>query len=213
MKKKSVICNTFDQPFHQLLKNLQLLPQKCTVALQWIKAHCGVLGNERADCLAKSGSKGVKRLSTSTYQNAKTMLWTVKDPSGEKPLENATPLQTSSIICWNMSRPLYWCCKMATVPYEHTWSKMAYGLCILRLQRSTADSPPYLPGPFPLVATETVMAAGWDNHQQAVGNGRKPVPHHPVPGSMWTTGLSRAEWLQKNWKLIKSESKQLSGQH
>ena len=59
---------------HQLLKDLQLLPHECTVVLQWIPAHCGISGNERADRLAKSGSKQLQPLSTSTYQEDKIML-------------------------------------------------------------------------------------------------------------------------------------------
>ena len=42
--------------------------------LQWIPAHCGIPGNERADRLAKSGSKQLQPMSTSTYQEAKTLL-------------------------------------------------------------------------------------------------------------------------------------------
>ena len=73
-----------------------------------------------------------------------------------------------------------------------------HGLCTLRLQRSGTDGPSHLPGLFYLVATETpIMAAGWVNHQQAVGNGGRPAPHHPISGNMWTEGLSRADSLQK----------------
>ena len=39
------------------------------------------------------------------------------------------------------------------------------------------------------------MAAGRVNHQQAVGNGGRPAPHHP--GNMWTEGLSTADRPQK----------------
>ena len=66
--------NTPDQPIQQLLKDLQLLPHECTVVQQWIPAHCGIPGNERADRLAKSGSKQLQLRSTSTYQEAKTLL-------------------------------------------------------------------------------------------------------------------------------------------
>ena len=32
---------------------------------------------------------------------------------------------------------------------------------------------------------------------QAVGNGGRPAPHHPIPGNMWTEGLSTADRPQK----------------
>ena len=68
------ISNTPDQPNHQLLKDLQLLPHECTMVLQWIPAHCGIPGNERADLLVKSVSKQLQPLSTFTYQEAKSLL-------------------------------------------------------------------------------------------------------------------------------------------
>ena len=71
---QSLTSNTPDQPIHQLLKDLQLLPHECTVVLQWIPAHCGIPGNERVDLLAKSGSKQLQPMSASTYQEAKTLL-------------------------------------------------------------------------------------------------------------------------------------------
>ena len=38
------------------------------------------------------------------------------------------------------------------------------------------------------------------NHQQDVGNGRRPASHHPIPGNMWTEGLSTADLLQEKKK-------------
>ena len=66
--------NTHDQSIHQMLTDLQLLPQESTVVLQWIPARCGIPVNERADRLAKPWSKQLQPLSTSTYQEAKTLL-------------------------------------------------------------------------------------------------------------------------------------------
>ena len=38
-----------------MLKQIQSLGK--TIILQWIPAHCGIQGNEKADILAKKGSK------------------------------------------------------------------------------------------------------------------------------------------------------------
>ena len=68
---QSLIFNTPDQPIYQLLKDL---PQDCILVLQWIPAHCEIPGNVRADRLAISGSKQLQPLSTSTYQEVKTLV-------------------------------------------------------------------------------------------------------------------------------------------
>ena len=44
------------------------------MVLLWIPALCGIPGNERADRLAKTGSKQLQPMSTSMYQEAKTLL-------------------------------------------------------------------------------------------------------------------------------------------
>ena len=76
-----------------------------------------------------------------------------------------------------------------------------HGLCTLWLQRSRTDGPPHPPGLTHLAETETpTMAAGWVHHQQAVGNGGWPPPHHPIPDNMWTEGLSTADRPQKKKK-------------
>ena len=116
---QSQISNTSDQPVHQLLKDLQLLPQECTVVLQWIPAHCGIPGNERADRLAKSGSKQLHFLPTTIYQEAKTLLGN-KNANGEGPLWTTTPLQTQSTIWQDMSTPLHSGCEQDTVGCECT---------------------------------------------------------------------------------------------
>ena len=75
------------------------------------------------------------------------------------------------------------------------------GIMDSALWRSRTDGPPHPPGLSHLAETETsVMAAGWVHHQQAVGNGRRPAPHHPIPGNMWTKGLSMADQPQKKKK-------------
>ena len=85
---QSLTSNTPDQSIHQLLKDLQLLSRECTVVLQWTPAHCGIPGNEIADRLAKSGSKQLHPMSTSTYQEVKTLLqnsqkWQWKRATGD----------------------------------------------------------------------------------------------------------------------------------
>ena len=112
-----------DKLIHQLLKDLQLLPHECNVVLHWIPANFGIPGNERADHLAKSGSKQLQPLSTSTYQEDKTLLR--KDVNGEEPLETTTPLQTQSTVWQDMSRPLCSGCKQDIVACEHTWSELS----------------------------------------------------------------------------------------
>ena len=117
---QSLISNTPDQPLHQLLKDLQLLPHECTVVLQWIPAHCGIPGNERVDRLAKSGSKELQPLSTSTYQEAKTLLRNSQRCQWRRVTGDCNP-STNSINVWqDMSRPLYSGCEQDTVACEST---------------------------------------------------------------------------------------------
>ena len=80
-----------DQPIHQLLKDLQLLPHECTVVLQWIPAHCGIPGNEKADRLAKSGSKQLQPMANSTYQEAKTLLCNKRKCQWKRATEDYNP--------------------------------------------------------------------------------------------------------------------------
>ena len=66
---QSLISIASDQPIHQLLKDLQLLPHGPTV----FPGPLWVPGKGRADRMAKSGSKQLQPMSTSTYQRAKTL--------------------------------------------------------------------------------------------------------------------------------------------
>ena len=44
------------------------------ITVQWIPAHCDLVGNERADKLAKSGSKMEQTNHTVSYREAKTLV-------------------------------------------------------------------------------------------------------------------------------------------
>ena len=116
---QSLLSNTSDQPICQLLKDLQLLPQECTVVLQWIPAHCGIPGNERVDFI---GQVCEQTTATPVYlplTRPKPCSETVKDACGEGPLE-ITPLQTQSTVWQDMSRPLLSDCRQDTVACECT---------------------------------------------------------------------------------------------
>ena len=121
-----------------------------------------VTGSERADRLAKSGSKQLQPMSTSTYQEAKTLLrnrqkcqW--KRATGDYNLstdpinrlarhEQTTIFKLRTGHLWPASAP------------EVNWH---HGLCTLRLQRRGTDGPPHPPRLSRLAETETpVMAAG-----------------------------------------------------
>ena len=154
---QSLTSNTPDQPIHQLLKDLQFLPHECTVVLQWILAHCGIPGNERADHLAKSGSKQLQHMSTSTYQEAKTLLWNrQKCQLMEKSQWRLHPLN------WpNQPSGKTWVSHYIQVANRTLWPASApeanwhHGLCTQWLQRSRTDGPPHPPGLSHLAETET----------------------------------------------------------
>ena len=51
------------------------------VALQWIPAHCGVPGNERADRLAKDGASGEQPNNSTTFTEKKNIIRTLRAPT------------------------------------------------------------------------------------------------------------------------------------
>ena len=114
---QSLFSNFPDQPIHQLPKDLQLNPQECTVVLLWIPAHCGIPGNERADRLAKSGSKQLQPLSTSIYQEAKTLLRNSQKCQWRRATGDYNPSTdpVNRLVRLDMSRPLYSGCQKNTV--------------------------------------------------------------------------------------------------
>ena len=148
-----------------------------------------------------SGSKQLQPMSTSTYQKAKTLLRNRQKVSIEKSHWRLQPLY------WpNQRSGKTWADYYIQVVNRTLWPASApeanchHGLCTLRLQRSGTDGSPHPPGLSHLAETETpVMAARWVNHQ-VVGNGGRPVPHHRIPGNMWTEGLSTADRPQKKKK-------------
>ena len=122
----------------------------------------------------------------------KIVVWVLywpNQPSGKTWADHY--IQVANRTLWPASAP------------EANWH---HGLCTLRLQRSGTDGPPHPPGLFHLAETETpVMAAGWVNHQQAVGNGGRPAPHHPIPGNMWTEGLT---YSKHGWSTAEEEEEE-----
>ena len=62
-------------PMIQALKtSLKNLTSKAPTTLQWVPAHVGLSGNERADHLAKEGSKLHQPTVAATYEETKTLL-------------------------------------------------------------------------------------------------------------------------------------------
>ncbi|XP_070176142.1 uncharacterized protein [Littorina saxatilis] len=84
------VINT-DQSLEELKHQISILARKSTVVLQWIPAHCGISGNEKADELAKNGSKMEQPNHCLSYREAKTLIkhrWKEKftnTTSGYKP--------------------------------------------------------------------------------------------------------------------------------
>ena len=65
-------------PMIQALKtSLKNLTSKAPTTLQWVPAHVGLSGNERADHLAKEGSKLHQPTVAATYKETKTLLHNV----------------------------------------------------------------------------------------------------------------------------------------
>ncbi|XP_064622569.1 ribonuclease H-like [Lineus longissimus] len=92
---QALMAATSDQLTENLLKNLSSLLQDRRVVLQWIPAHVGVPGNERADQFAKEGSKQHQTKTRMTYRESKTLLKTKlknqwrDDTDGYQPLKDS----------------------------------------------------------------------------------------------------------------------------
>ena len=63
-----------DQMIQGLHSSLAKLTAQFTVSLQWVPAHVGLTGNEKADRLAKIGSQAPQTQNPVTYRETKTLL-------------------------------------------------------------------------------------------------------------------------------------------
>ena len=80
-----------------LCKNLSDLRKVKNCIVQWIPAHCNINGNERADKLAKEGSKKMQKEKSTSLSEEKNKIktayrkeWDVKHPNNIKndPIKN-----------------------------------------------------------------------------------------------------------------------------
>jgi hypothetical protein len=66
--------NTSDNSINILKDSLLKLTQNSRVVIHWIHAHCGIPGNDKADLLAKDGSKQQQESPSMSYNEAKMLL-------------------------------------------------------------------------------------------------------------------------------------------
>ena len=117
---QSLTSNVPDQPIHQLLTDLQLLPHECTVVLQWIPDHCGIPGNEEEIAWLSLGANNCNPCPPPLTRKPKPCSETDNNVNGKEPLETTTPQLTQSTVWQDMSKPLYSGCEQDAVACEHT---------------------------------------------------------------------------------------------
>ena len=71
LQKLSSPEDTTSRQIHTLLSQLSTTT---TTSMQWIPAHCNIAGNEKADSLAKCGSKMIQETDPTSYQEIKTII-------------------------------------------------------------------------------------------------------------------------------------------
>jgi len=68
----------------QIARALHQLSDTCRVAIQWIPAHCGIPGNEKADKMAKKGAQSEQPNTSVSYSEKVAIIKTLMRPRQEK---------------------------------------------------------------------------------------------------------------------------------
>jgi len=71
---QSIKGNSSDRAIIKIHNALSHITKKSQVVIQWIPAHCGIRGNEKADTLSKAGSKMEQPLTKVTYGEARSLI-------------------------------------------------------------------------------------------------------------------------------------------